>query len=272
VRHFRQQSGSRGAESALDNRREHCAGFTLIELLVVIAIIALLISILLPALGYARQTAKNTVDCSNIRQMAMAMTLYANDYKDVLPPGDAPSSGGTTLVWLYDPQSPNLVGTWDVLMNRYDVPARAFGCNSLDWIKDRWLDLGLYERHSRQTDYTKMGWNYYGNRAGTYFINPNLGGVTPYVFAKKLGDSRVTSDTLLTCANWNALLPGMDWRTVEPHNKVNRCKLWESGDPHPWDAPDGDHVARFDGSARFVRATDMKWLGAADWYYFEPKH
>lgn len=59
-------------------------GFTLIELLVVIAIISLLIGILLPALGKARQTARTTVDLSNIRQMELAHTMYAADNKDRL--------------------------------------------------------------------------------------------------------------------------------------------------------------------------------------------
>jgi prepilin-type N-terminal cleavage/methylation domain-containing protein len=255
----------------LNRQQAYRTGFTLIELLVVIAVIALLIAIILPALGNARQTSRNTVDCSDIRQMAMAMTLYANDFKDALPPGDAPSGPGQTLVWLYDPAAaPGVISTWDVLMNRYDVPSRAFGCNSLDWVKDRWPDLGLYERQSRGGDYTKMGWNYYGNRTNIFYINPNLPGPKSYVFAKKLGDSRATSDTLLTCANWNAITPGMDWRTVEPHNKINRCRLWEAGDG-PYVAPDGDYVAHFDGSARFVKVTDMNYLGNADWYYFEPK-
>ncbi|MEM7624832.1 MAG: type II secretion system protein [Planctomycetota bacterium] len=59
--------------------------FTLIELLVVISIIALLVGILLPALGAARETARNIRCSSNIRQEAMAITLYAADHKDHFP-------------------------------------------------------------------------------------------------------------------------------------------------------------------------------------------
>jgi len=57
-------------------------GFTLIELLVVVAIIALLISILLPSLGSARETAWTTICSSNMRQMGVAGTMYALDNDD----------------------------------------------------------------------------------------------------------------------------------------------------------------------------------------------
>ncbi|MEZ6235581.1 MAG: prepilin-type N-terminal cleavage/methylation domain-containing protein [Phycisphaerales bacterium] len=56
-------------------------GFTLIELLVVIAIVALLISILLPALGAARRAAQNAACLSNVRQLEIAHTMYADDYE-----------------------------------------------------------------------------------------------------------------------------------------------------------------------------------------------
>jgi prepilin-type N-terminal cleavage/methylation domain-containing protein/prepilin-type processing-associated H-X9-DG protein len=61
-------------------------GFTLVELLVVIGIIALLISILLPALSQARESA-NTVKCSsNMRQLCQALTNYASENKGRFPP------------------------------------------------------------------------------------------------------------------------------------------------------------------------------------------
>jgi prepilin-type N-terminal cleavage/methylation domain-containing protein/prepilin-type processing-associated H-X9-DG protein len=55
--------------------------FTLVELLVVIAIIALLIGVLLPALSSARSQAKSLACLSNVRQIATAAQMYANDYR-----------------------------------------------------------------------------------------------------------------------------------------------------------------------------------------------
>ncbi len=58
--------------------------FTLIELLVVIAIIAILAAILFPIFAQAKEAAKRTQNLSNLKQIALGMTMYANDYDDTV--------------------------------------------------------------------------------------------------------------------------------------------------------------------------------------------
>ena len=85
-------------------RRDHYrGGFTHVELLVVIGIIALLISILLPALSAARASSDRVKCLSNIRQITFALISYATERRGVLPfaNADGGSRGETRSGWLY---------------------------------------------------------------------------------------------------------------------------------------------------------------------------
>jgi len=76
--------------------------FTLIELLVVIAIIAVLIGILLPALGAARAAAESTMCLSNTRTLALVMDLYAGDDADnFYPTARMPMTAPPETSWIH---------------------------------------------------------------------------------------------------------------------------------------------------------------------------
>src|SRR5205085_5494404 len=133
------------------------SAFTLVELLVVIGIIALLISILLPTLGKARESA-NTVAClSNVRQLGMAALMFSQDHKGYLPTSSDDKWAKMNdpryekFAYRHEPANPQgqVVKDWASSLIRYlggrdtdtfqtaPEQSRVFRCPS-----DRWLDIG----------------------------------------------------------------------------------------------------------------------------------
>jgi prepilin-type N-terminal cleavage/methylation domain-containing protein len=81
----------------------HQRGFTLIELLVVIAIIAVLMAILMPALNRVREQGKRAACLNNVKQMALAWIMYADDNDNKIVNGNTSTGGHNKdgTCWVY---------------------------------------------------------------------------------------------------------------------------------------------------------------------------
>lgn len=150
-------------------------GFTLVELLVVIGIIALLISILLPSLARARQTAVTIQCASNLRQIGQGITLYTQETKGLYPLGYAGGVTGGQLSWcttvskyLGAPETANMA-MWNGDNNRSGM--RVFKCTAVAF--DVLYDYDYQSHYTGHPlvfgheNFRTWGWvNFYGTNPG----------------------------------------------------------------------------------------------------------
>ncbi|QNN22321.1 DUF1559 domain-containing protein [Planctomycetales bacterium ZRK34] len=116
--------------------------FTLIELLVVVSIIALLIAILLPSLSKAREVAKNAVCMTHQRQLGLALTMYANSYRDRMFP------------YYKDPDTTNLIRShfWMTVLEPFYLDKKVMLCPSAP------VDYERQWSYSTDTPLPYSGW------------------------------------------------------------------------------------------------------------------
>lgn len=151
--------------------RPSSKAFTLIELLVVIAIIAILASLLLPALSSAKAKAQRMTDISNVHQLEIALATYAVDFTDKQPVAD--NQGGDSANWGWDVPfhaAEQILSSMSKSKKSFYDPGTAPTYTD----KENWQDLG-----PSRTDKSRNLWDFGDNT----YPNPTSGfHITGYTF------------------------------------------------------------------------------------------
>ncbi len=227
-------------------------GFTLMELLIVMAIMILLLSIMVPCLGRAREHTRRVACENNLHEGILVAGMYAGDYDGFLPEGN-----------IIDKSTPGYNASWDSAdlltvvnygtMNafaRYGLTAEHATCETArKYFESTYNWLSPLPATHPIVAAVCVGWIYWGNRGD--WTDPSTG--RRYLTPKKLTD-RPTSNTLVTCFCYNrydAVGPGGNWPAWYSSHVGG---AFQFGIGRPMDPrPDGLVVGYLDGAARFVK-------------------
>ena len=239
--------------------RPRGAAFTLIELLVVVAMIALLMGLLVPVLGRAREKARRVACMGNVRQFLVGIQVYAGDYRETLPLGLSDAREPE------DEHTPILSRAIRNVLVGIIGEERALSC---PWLRKPFNQRGgWYYIYEGQNYGYVLGYNYLGGHKGTPWplVGPaNAEWVSPQ------RSFEAPSKPLVT--ELNAWSTG-ELKTFAPHGA--RGAILESGDtgnmslggvPSQQIGAAGGHIGCLDGSVSWKHIRDMKvYRGSRRW-------
>jgi prepilin-type N-terminal cleavage/methylation domain-containing protein/prepilin-type processing-associated H-X9-DG protein len=225
----------------------HARRFTLIELLVVIAIIAILASMLLPALAQARSKARSIACVNQVKQLTLGMQMYPDDNGELWPTRllglNSGSEGAGTKV------------SWAGAIYNYIGNAAVYKCPSYDSRKTTYGWNGtLGDTSKRVTIYLNIGYNFCGvggatrNSSDYYTPNVSLAAIKKPSEVPLLGDSVCCGLKSTGTDSRNCLYIGPGSNTSSyPDNVHPRMKVHN----------EGINISFCDGHAQWYRALNV---------------